>query len=366
MSRFDIAVIGAGMAGASLAAELAPKASVLLIEAEEQPGFHATGRSAAFWHETYGGPLVQPLTRASRSLLSEPPAWFSDRPFLHRRGGVTIARAGSEALLEQMRAAYTPGGVEFEWLARPALEELIPGLKPGWNQALAEPACGDIDVAGLHAAYLRQAKRAGVELVLDASVTSAHTSGGGWKLATKGGEFSASILVNAAGAWADDVARIAGCDPLGIQPFRRVDPPAPDDLPLVLDAAGQFYFKPEAGGRIWLSPHDETPCPAGDCAPEELDIAIAIDRLQQVVDWNVERVERAWAGLRSFAPDRLPVYGFAEGRTDFFWFAGQGGFGIQTAPAAAKLGAALLLGNRPEPMVAAIDPRPYSPSRFAN
>jgi D-arginine dehydrogenase len=134
----------------------------------------------------------------------------------------------------------------------------------------------------------------------------------------------------------------------------------------VLDARGTFYFKPEAGGRIWLSPHDETPCPPSDCAPEEIDVAIAIDRLQQAVDWDVEQVEHRWAGLRSFARDRLPVYGFAPGAPGFFWFAGQGGFGIQTAPAAARIGAMLLLGHPPDPMIAGIDPEPYSASRFAN
>jgi D-arginine dehydrogenase len=178
------------------------------------------------------------------------------------------------------------------------------------------------------------------------------------------------MVVDAAGAWADEVAIAAGERPLGIQPFRRtlaqlrVDPPAPAGLPLVIDACARFYFKPEAGGRLWLSPHDETACAPGDCAAEEGDVAIAIDRLEKTVDWTVERVERRWAGLRSFAPDRLPVYGFAPGGRDFFWFAGQGGFGIQTAPAAAKLAAALLLGRAPDALVAGIDPEPYLATRF--
>jgi D-arginine dehydrogenase len=181
----------------------------------------------------------------------------------------------------------------------------------------------------------------------------------------------AKLLVNAAGAWADDVASIAGARPLGIRPYRRtiaqvrVAPSAPEDLPLVIDAAGRFYFKPESGGRLWLSPHDETPAPAADAAPHEIDIATAIDRMGAVVDWRVERVERAWAGLRSFAPDRLPVYGFAADVPGFFWFAGQGGFGIQTAPAAAKLGSALLLGLEPDAMVAGVDLARYVPARFA-
>lgn len=372
MTRFDIAIVGAGMAGASLAAELADRARVLLLEAEDQPGRHATGRSAAFWSETYGGPLVQPLTTASGPFLAAPPPDVSDRPFLSPRGGISLARQGDETLLETMVAQFEAAGVRFEWIGRDALETLIPGLRPVWTRGLSEPSCSDIDVAGLHAAYLRMARRRGAVLRVDAAMRSASRSAGRWTIETAQGPFEADVLVNAAGAWADRVAEAAGCAGLGIQPFRRTmiqlrtRPAAPPNLPLVLDAAGLFYFKPESGGRLWLSPHDETPSPPCDCAPEELDIAIGVDRFEQVVDWHVERVERSWAGLRSFAPDRLPVYGFAPGRRDFFWFAGQGGFGIQTAPAASRLGAALLLGVEPDPMVAAIDPAPYSPGRFAN
>jgi D-arginine dehydrogenase len=178
------------------------------------------------------------------------------------------------------------------------------------------------------------------------------------------------MIINAAGAWADQVAQASGVAPLGIQPMLRtvvqlrVDPAVPDDLPLVLDLSGRFYFKPAGGGRIWLTPHDETPVAAGDVAPDEMDVAIAIERLQQVVGWRVEAVERKWAGLRSFAPDRLPVYGFDSVVPGFFWFAGQGGFGIQTAPAAALLGAGLVRGTNIGPALAGIDPAKYAPARF--
>jgi D-arginine dehydrogenase len=246
----------------------------------------------------------------------------------------------------------------------------IPGLKPGWDFGLAEPGCADIDVARLHAAYLARARARGAALATEARVVRA-THDANWWLQTTAGTLEVGILVNAAGAWADELAGIAGVRPIGIRPYRRtiaqlrVDPPAPANLPLVVDALGRFYFKPEAGGRLWLSPHDETPCAPGDCAPEEIDVARAIDRLERVVDWRVERVERSWAGLRSFAPDRRPVYGPDPANPAFFWFAGQGGFGIQTAPAAAKLAAALLLGTPRDPMVAAIDPAPYLAARFA-
>jgi D-arginine dehydrogenase len=360
--RADVAIVGAGMAGASLAAELAGKVKVLLLEAEEQPGYHATGRSAAFWAEGYGGPGVRPLTIASGVFLRE-------LGLLGPRGALYIAEAEGEAALREIEAElpalFAPAG-------RERLEAMIPGLRPGWNKGLEEPGCTDIDVAGLHAYYLTTARRRGARLVTGARVAAVGRREGMWALSTPAGGFQARILVNAAGAWADPVARLAGVRPLGIQPYRRtivqlrIEPAAPARLPLVIDALSRFYFKPEGDGRIWLSPHDESASEASDCAPEEIDVAVAIERLQRAVDWRVDRVERRWAGLRSFAPDRLPVYGFADDASDFFWFAGQGGFGIQTAPAAAKLGAALLLGVEPEPEVIGIDAALYRPGRFAN
>jgi D-arginine dehydrogenase len=355
--RFDVAIVGAGMAGASLAAEIAPFASVVLIEAEEHPGYHSTGRSAAFWSETYGGPLVQPLTTASGALLRE-------QGLLRARGALHIADAEGGAALDALQRQFEGGSVPLERVADPGAR--IPRLRPGWSEALWEPTCADIDVAALHQSCLAAARRAGARLVTGLRVEKAQRRGGSWRI----GELEAAVLVDAGGAWADAVALAAGVAPLGIRPYRRtivqlrVDPPAAADMPLVIDVLGRFYFKPEAGGRLWLSPHDETPCDPCDCAPEELDVATAIDRFERAVDWPIERVERSWAGLRSFAPDRLPVYGFDPVEPSFFWFAGQGGFGIQTAPAAAKLAAALLLGRAPDPLVAGIDPTPYSPARF--
>lgn len=368
--RFDIAIVGAGMAGASLAAEIAPHASVLILEAEDQPGYHATGRSAAFWSETYGGPWVQPLTTASRSFLERPEPDFSDRPFVSPRGALHLADAAGAPALDRLMAEFAGSEVELRRLDRSDLVRTLPALRPGWNEAVHEPSCADIDVAALHASYLRRAKARGAELACRAELREAVHEAGRWWLSTAAGGFEAGLLVNAAGAWADRVAVLAGIEPLGIRPYRRtlvqvaVDPPAPADLPLVIDARERFYFKPEAGGRFWISPHDESACEPGDCAPEELDVALAIDGFEQAVDWRVIRMERRWAGLRTFAPDRLPVYGFAPDAPAFFWCAGQGGFGIQTAPAAAKLAAALLLGSTPDPAVAHIDPEYYRPDRF--
>lgn len=370
MITADVAVIGAGIAGASLAAELAPDASVLLLEAEAHPGFHATGRSAAFWSETYGGPLVQPLTTASGPFLRDPPPAFSERGFLKARGAIHIARTSERDRLANFAEDFAGPDVRLFPLDAAAVHARVPGLHPDWAHGIAEPACSDIDVAALHEAYLRAHRRHDGRVLTDARARSITAQAGGWRIRTERDEVSCKTLVNAAGAWADEVASRAGARPLNLQPYRRtvlqlaVDPPAPADLPLVIDVAGRFYFKGEAGGRIWLSPHDETPCEPCDSAPEELDIALAIDRLQQVTDWRVVHVERSWSGLRTFAPDRLPVYGYDADVPGFFWCAGQGGFGIQTAPAAAKLAAALLLRRQASPNVAHLDPLVYAPARF--
>ena len=355
-STYDIAIVGAGIAGATLAAAVAPHARVLLLEAEERPGFHATGRSAAFWSETYGGPGVQPLTSASAAALA---------PYLQPMGALHIGRAADEPAVAGLMADFAGTGVVLE---RTDPRAQIAGLRSDWDRGVLEPSCAYIDVAALHGQALADAHRAGAALITDAALDSAVRRDGRWHIATTAGEFAATLLVNAAGAWADTVARRCGARPLGIRAYRRTvvqlrtDPPAPADLPLVMDIAGGFYFKPEPGGRLWLSPHDETPAEAGDAAADELDVALAIHRFEQAVDWRVEAVERRWAGLRSFAPDRLPVYGYAE--PGFFWCAGQGGFGIQTAPAAAALAAALLLGTAPAASVADIDPARYAPGRF--
>ena len=350
------------MAGASLAAALVAHGGagrVCMVEGESQPGYHATGRSAAFWQETYGGPGVQPLTSASGPALRA-------LGVLRRRRALTLARTGEEAELEDFAARFAALGVAMEVLPRVDVAALVPGLRPGWVAGVMEEACCDIDVAALHQHYLRQARGGGVELLCNAQVGDMARDDGGWLVTLADGRtIRAAVVVNAAGAWADELARMAGAAPLGITPYRRtmvqarVSPAPGDDLPLVLDLGETFYFKPESG-RIWLTPHDETASPPCDAAPEEIDVAIAVDRFEQVVDWQVERIEHRWAGLRSFAPDRLPVYGFDADVAGFFWCAGQGGFGIQTAPAGADLAARLLLGLG----TGAVDPAEFGPGRF--
>ena len=362
MPDFDVIVVGGGIAGASVGAEIAEVRRTLIIESEEQCGFHSTGRSAAFYLESYGGPEVAKLTIASRDFLNVPPAAFSEYGFLRTRGDLHITSGELPEL---------PPGIESRIVEREELERLVPGIRPHWRRALFEPGCADIDVAELHSAYLRQFRRRGGRVATSARLQSASRIENAWNVQLEDGSIlSASVLVNAAGAWADAVATICGVAPLRIEPKRRtmvqlrVGRSGLRDLPLVDDANGTFYFKGEGDRTVWLSPHDEIPTEPCDAAPEEIDIALAIDRFESVVDWPVERVERSWAGLRSFAPDRLPVYGFDPDAPDFFWCAGQGGFGIQTSPAAAKMAAALLLDEEPHEIVAAIDPAVFSPRRF--
>jgi D-arginine dehydrogenase len=362
MSQFDVIIVGGGIAGASLGAEIAGKRRALIIEAEEHCGYHSTGRSAAFYLESYGGREVAKLSKASHDFLDAPPADFAEQGFLRRRGDLHVTKDDLPEL---------PPSVETRLVERPELERLVPGIRPEWRRALLEPGCADIDVAALHAAFLRQFRQRGGAVATGARLTSARRSSGEWTVnLVDGSELRAQILVNAAGAWADPVAAACAVAPLQIAPKRRtmvqlrVGRAGLKDLPLVDDAKGTFYFKGEGDRTLWLSPHDEIESDPCDAAPEEIDVATAIDRFESVVDWPVDRVERSWAGLRSFAPDRLPVYGYDPDAEGFFWCAGQGGFGIQTSPAAAMIAAALLLDEEPDAMVAGVDPLVFSPGRF--
>ena len=362
MSKFDVIIVGGGIAGASLGAAIAGKCSTLIVEAEDQCGYHSTGRSAAFYLESYGGPDVAKLSRASHDFLDCPPASFSESGFLRTRGDLHITKDELPTL---------PPGIDTRIVERAELELLVPGIRPQWERALFEPGCADIDVASLHSAFLRRFRATGGQVATSSRLTAARRSGESWivDLADQR-QVIAPILVNAAGAWADPVALACAVEPLGIAPKRRtmvqlrVGRSGLKELPLVDDSNGTFYFKGEGDRTLWLSPHDEIETGPCDAAPEEIDIATAIDRFEQVVDWPIERVERSWAGLRSFAPDRLPVYGYDIDQPGFFWCVGQGGFGIQTSPAAASLAAALLLDDEFDPIIATIDRETFSPRRL--
>jgi D-arginine dehydrogenase len=354
MSDFDVLIVGGGIAGASLGAKVARVRRTAIIEAESHCGYHATGRSAAFWLESYGGPHVAVLSAASYDFLMRPPEDFSAQGFLRTRGAIHLTRDDLPEL---------PTGVQSRVVERAELEQLVPGILPDWRRALLEPGCADIDVAALHAAYLRRFRQSGGRVAADSEMTSASWSDGRWTVQLKdGSSVSAGVLVNAA-----QVAMAAGVEPLGITPKRRtmvqlrVEQSGLRDLPLVDDADGTFYFKGEGDRSIWLTPHDEIDSDPCDAAPDEIDVATAIARFEEVVDWPVEAVERTWAGLRSFSPDRVPVYGFDRDVPSFFWCVGQGGFGIQTAPAASDLATSLLLCERSQ---LEIDPTSYAASRL--
>lgn len=368
MSVHDIAIVGAGIAGASLAYALlarAPSLRILILEAEDAPGHHTTGRSAAFYAETYGGPDVQPLTTASKAFFQKPPPGFSETAILSPRGALHVAHADALATLEALEAEFEGGMVAYQRLGPEGVAAKAPWLRSEWSHtALWEPGCADIDVAALHQSYLRAARRMGATQVNSARLEAADRTPTGWSLRTTAGDFAAARVVNAAGAWGDEVARLAGVNPIGLAPLRRtivvteVRPEAPANMPVVMDSGGSLYFKPDAG-RLWISPHDETPDVPHDVQPDEMDMAIALDRFEQMCDWPIRRLAAKWAGLRTFAPDRLPVIGPDPSEPDFFWCVGQGGWGIQTAPAAADMGAALLLGHVP-----ALDWEHYAPGRF--
>jgi D-arginine dehydrogenase len=351
LDHADVIVLGAGMAGASLAAELAATHRVLLLEMEDQPGLHATGRSAAMFFESYGNATVRALTRASRSFLEHPPAGFADIPLLSPRSAMYVADAPRIAALDSVTSA-ADGTAGRRRLDGAAAREHCPILRPEWIAgALLDESGHDMDVAAIHQGYLRAGRSAGLRLVVGAVCDSIERSAGHWQVHTRMGVFTAPLLVNAAGAWADLVARQAGARPIGLQPLRRtaVLLPAPAGYdarrwPMVVDIEEEFYFKPDAG-QILLSPANEDPMPPCDAYPDDLDVAIAVDRFEHATSMQVTRIGRTWAGLRSFVADRSPVAGF-DGEVDgFFWLAGQGGYGIQMAPALARAAAALIRGQ---------------------
>lgn len=354
-------MIGGGIAGATAAAHLAPRARVLLAEAEHAPGHHTTGRSAAIWIGAYGPPDAQALSRASREFFLAPPEGFTEAPLSKPRVVLTLAPAAQAAVMAEKRRA-TPG---FQDVPDP--RALVPALREGYAaEAGMEPDCFDMDVSALHQGFLRQVTRHGGAIALDTRIHALRRGDGAWHAtATDGTAITAATVVNAAGAWADEVAASAGEPRIGLQPKRRTaalvpaDPWEPSGWPVVADAAHTWYAKPQPGRQLLISPADETDSPRCDAAPDEYDVALGIARAQDALAIEPRRVVRSWAGLRSFTPDRGLAIG--AGRSPgFFWMAGQGGYGIQTSPAAGRLLAALVLGDTPEasllPLLARLDP----------
>lgn len=349
VEAYDIIVIGAGMAGASVAATLAKDANVLMLESEDQPGYHTTGRSAALYTCAYGPPVIRALTRASGQFFHNPQSVFLDHALLRRRGALFVADVSQMETLAGLEQELNSAVRRLDGAEAHAR---MPLLRQDYvAAALLDETAADIDVMALHQHYLKTFRDCGGVLRTSTGVLAMGHNGSRWLLDTAQGNFAAPIVVNAAGAWADEVANLAGAMPVGLVPMRRtallVSPPDqanPDTWPMVVDADEQFYLKPDAG-KLLISPADETPSPPCDAQPEEMDVAICIDRIETAFDLTVRRIDHKWAGLRSFVADRCPVVGFDADVPGFFWLAGQGGYGIQSAPALARVAAALVRGH---------------------
>ena len=355
----DVAIVGAGIAGTSLACWLAPHARVVIVEREDQPGVHATGRSAAMFMESYGPPQVRALTRASRAFLERPPAGFTDVPLLAPRGAMLVATEAQRAALEQHWQVLSAGSSTARRLEANQARALVPVLRAqGLAGATYEPDATDIDVHALHHGYLRAARRAGATLLCRAEVTAIERVGPAWELQAGTQRVRAGVLVDAAGAWVDEVARLAGVPAIGIEPRRRTafTFAAPDGVdaarwPLVIGADEDWYFKPDAG-QLLGSPANADPVPPHDVQADEFDVALGIHRIEQATTLAIRRPRHVWAGLRSFVADGELVGGFDAAVPGFFWLAGQGGYGIQTSAAMGEACAALVLGRALPPRLA--------------
>jgi D-arginine dehydrogenase len=348
----DIAIIGGGIAGASLAHFVGTERSVLMLEREAFHGYHASGRSAAEFTRRFHAPLVGKLAAASADFLANSPQDFCEIPLLKPRGNLLVADAEKAAHLSDVfrREAQSGGDIHMQ-----SLEEAIarvPFLDPDViKAAFYDPDCYDVETESLLQSFVKSARRQGGEIKTGCELLSARHNGSAWEIETSLGVFSAKVLVNAAGAWADKIAELCGIRPLGLTPFRRtaisIDLPEGIDasaLPEVCEIDEVWYFKPDAG-RLLVSPADATESEPCDAQPEELDVAYAVHYLEEATTLEVKAVAHKWAGLRTFALDRLPVVGFDSGQPAFFWLAGQGGYGIQSSPALGQYAADLLLGK---------------------
>lgn len=368
-------MIGGGIAGASIGYELSDASKILLLEQEDAFGYHTTGRSAATYVELLHSQTIFALSRVSRDFLDNPPSGFTETPLLSSSGCILI---GGESQRQQLKDAYnqaTALGTEVEMLSASEVTKLVPIMRNGPDTlyaAIYEPQAKRIDVDRLLQGYLKGIKTQGSETLLRSEVEKIERSHNLWSIRTARGSFQSPVVVNAAGAWADRIAELAGIKTIGFTPKKRTmvtfDGPENLDIsgwPMLGDVGSSFYFVPEAG-QLMGSPADETPAPACDIQPDELDIATAVYNIEQHTNLQIKRINHSWAGLRTFAPDRLPVIGFDPGAEGFFWFAGQGGFGIQAAPAMAQLGKALALDLDPERRAVEmeIDPALLLPDRF--
>jgi D-arginine dehydrogenase len=352
--RADFIVVGAGIAGASVAYWLAPHGRVIILEREPQPGYHATGRSAALFIETYGPVPVRALTRASRGFFASPPPGFSESPLLSPRGELLVGAVEQRQEFERYCEELLDSGITRR-LDREATCSLVPVLRRDRVVgSIHEPDASDIDVHALHQGYLREVRKLGGVLKCNSEVTRIERTGSDWLVEAGTAAYSSPVLLNAAGAWADTIAILAGAAPLGVRPMRRsaFTFAGPEGVPIsswpaVMSAGDDWYFKPDAG-MLLASPSNADPVEPHDVQAEEMDIAMAIDRIETMTTLSVRRPARVWAGLRSFVSDGSLVGGYDSKATGFFWVAAQGGYGIQTSAAMGEACAALARG-RPIP-----------------
>src|SRR6185312_4919141 len=354
MQEFDFAIVGAGIAGVPVAYHLAPQKRVIILEREHVAAYHTTGRSAALHSETYGSAEIRAITVASGRFYRQPPQGFADHSLLTPRGALVAGRADQETAIRAAAAEYAKLVPSVRWLDPAEVLRRMPLFKPEAVQggALFEPEADDMDVAAIHGGFLRGARAAGALLRLNAEVIRLERKDNRWLIGLRDGEpIAAANIVNASGAWADVLAGLAGAKPVGLVPKRRTaftfDSPAGlaiDHLPMAIDFDETFYFKPEVG-QFLASPADETPSPPCDAQPEEMDIAIAVDRIETATTLQIRRIKNKWAGLRSFVADKNLVVGYDNAIPGFFWLAGQGGYGIQTGAAAGRLATSLALGQ---------------------
>jgi D-arginine dehydrogenase len=348
---YDLLVIGGGMAGVSIGYEMASDRSVGLLEMESTLAFHTTGRSAATFLESYGGPYIRGLTVASRAFLENPPGTFESKP-LSPLPLLWLAPEGRGDLLRAMHDEVSQLVRDVRLVQPDEAYEMHPLLRRGYLElGMLEPGAMEIDVHAVHAGYVRGLRQRKGDIRTSVKIVEIGRQAGVWTLRdSQGEEYQAPVVVNAAGAWVDDLAALAGVTPIGIMPLRRTIfmLGAPDGLdtsrlPLTGDIDGTFYMKPE-GPQLLCSPADEVLQPPSDARPDEVEIARALDAIQEATTLTSRHVRTSWAGLRNFTPDRVPVVGFDPAADGFFWFAGQGGYGIQTAPAMARTGASLIRG----------------------
>lgn len=369
MRKVDFLVVGAGIAGLSAAARLARHGSIVVCEAEEASGFHSSGRSAAFAHFDMDEALVRALTAASLPLLEKPGARVHPALF--------VALEGQQEALDELERDYREWAPAVRRLSVEDARELVPILREGKNGivgAVLDPTGRKLDAHTLLETYRRALLDRGGTIAVKAPVQALHHDGATWIVDTPGQSYTAGVVVNAAGAWVDRIARLAGVTPIGIQPLRRtvITFDVPEELevsgwPFTKTVGSGFYFEPEGKGRLLACPMDETPCDPCDAQPEEEDVALAAWRVEKATTLEISRLAGKWAGLRSFTPDRRPIAGFDRSTTGFFWLAGQGGFGLQTSPAMALAAEALVTGSDwPEELKAVgVSPKGLSPERLA-